>query len=419
MAVFENLHSVRLAGRSLLCLCLCLGFLGSPAAFALETVVLIPEDRADWRPSSLFAFLRAGHNFNERAVVVETSPEGAGLDLFYVRSNFQKRYEQAESPARVLLPRRVDAGPRDSVTIRAFLEGYRQKEVSIRVQSKQDRVVIELDPLPNQLVAASHVYLAGRADLVFLTKEALSLRVQEGEDNFNVILAETAQDSAVATSVASFESPLVEGVEALQLGEDLLVRVRTRPGVKAGYELRSRQTRDELRDLYRYSVELVPADGGVEAVQRARSALARLGPADVTGCASRLDKVLRDGLEPAALSRALSPRGAFTDPYLRAAMKRLGELSPGQQIAMLDGTVYSGGSQLELAAAMSQPADARGLLALLHAFVVQLEPGPYQAATFGGLIAPEEPPEKFEALLVEATVAASSCRAGTSASRGS
>ena len=34
------------------------------------------------------------------------------------------------------------------------------------------------------------------------------------------------------------------------------------------------------------------------------------------------------------LSRALTPRGAFTDPYLRAAMRRLGEVSPGGVITL-------------------------------------------------------------------------------------
>jgi hypothetical protein len=42
----------------------------------------------------------------------------------------------------------------------------------------------------------------------------------------------------------------------------------------------------------------------------------------VSGCAARFDESLRESLEPAALARALAPRGSFTDPYLRTAMKR-------------------------------------------------------------------------------------------------
>ena len=91
-----------------------------------ETVILRPDRPASWRPSKLFAFLRPGHNYGERSIEIETIPSGATIDLFYIRANFQKRYEQAESPAKVILPNRAEAGPRDAVTIRAFAEGYRQ-----------------------------------------------------------------------------------------------------------------------------------------------------------------------------------------------------------------------------------------------------------------------------------------------------
>ena len=182
------------------------------ATAAVPTVDLVPNDRASWRPRNLFAWLRPGHNFDERSILVETSPEAAMLDLFYVRSNFQKRYEQAEAPARVLLPPRIEAGPRDALVVRAFREGFRQKEVSVRVQSSEDHLVLELEPLPNTLLAASHVYLAGRASLAFLAKEALTVRVQDGDDGFSVILAETALAKEVEPELSGMESPLVRGV---------------------------------------------------------------------------------------------------------------------------------------------------------------------------------------------------------------
>jgi hypothetical protein len=374
----------------------------------METVVLVPDDRASWRFRNLFAWLRPGHNYGERTVTVETSPPGAMLDLFYIRSNFQKRYEQAAAPVRIKLPTRVQAGPRDAVVIRAFLEGYRQRETSLRVKSGQERVRLELDPLPNTLVAASHTYFAGRASLAFLTRESLQVRVQEGERGFNVILAETARGPDV--HLEGLASPLVEAVEGLQLGEDLLVRVTTRGDADAGVDLRSRQSLDELRDLYVYSVEMVPADGGVAAVQRARSALARLDAARTSGCAARFDEALREALEPAALSRALAPRGSFTDPYLRAAMKRLGELAADQQIAMLDGSRFHASSPIELTAAMSQPGEARGFLALLRAFVAELEPPEHRAATLRSLVAPEVDAAAFADVLARAEAAEARCR---------
>ncbi len=368
---------------------------------AVPTVDLVPADRANWRPRNLLAWIRPGHNYEPRTVLVETSPPGAMLDLFYVRSNFQKRYEQAEAPARVMLPPRVEAGPRDALVVRAFREGYRQREVSIRIQSSQDRVLLELEPLPNTLMAASHVYFAGRASLAFLAKESLTVRVQERAEGFDVVLAETALAKDVEATLTGMQSPLVQGVEWLQLGEDLLVQVKMPKGERGKYDLRSRQLRDELRDLYVYSVDLVPADGGVDAVRRAREALARIRPEQVSGCARLFDEALRERLDAEALARALAPRGTFTDPYLRAAMKRLAELSPGGRVEMLDGSTFTS-SPIELSAAMSQAAQVRGYLALLRSFVRELETQGGRLDTLRGLIAPEVPPVDFARALEEA-----------------
>jgi hypothetical protein len=381
---------------------------------AVPTVDLVPPDRANWRPRNLFAWLRPGHNYEPRTVLVETSPAGAMLDLYYVRSNFQKRYEQAEAPARVILPPRVEAGPRDALVVRAFREGFRQREASVRIQSDQDRVLLELEPLPNTLVAASHVYFAGRASLAFLAKESLTVRVQDRDDGFNVVLAETALAKDVDATFMGMQSPLVEGVEWLQLGEDLMVQVQMPKGARPQYDLRSRQMRDELRDLYVYSVDLVPSDGGVEAVRRAREALARIRPEQVNGCARVFDDSLREQLDAEALARALAPRGTFTDPYLRAAMKRLADLSPGGRVQMLDGSAYTS-SPIELSAAMGQAAQARGYLAVLRAFVREVETQDGRRDTLRGLIAPEVPPKAFAEALVTAERREAGCGGGASA----
>jgi hypothetical protein len=382
---------------------------GGATLEAIETVVLKPDRPSSWRPSRMFAFLRPGHNYGERSVEIETTPSGATIDLFYIRANFQKRYEQTESPARVILPNRAEAGPRDAVTIRAFAEGYRQKEVSLRVSSKQEKVLIDLDPLPNSLVAVSHTYFAGRASLAFLTKEPLTVRIQDRDPGFNVILAETAKGSELGDSLDGIRSPLIDGVESLQLGEDLLIQVKSPPG-RPEVQLRARQSREELRDLYVYSVDMIPADGGVEAVRRARQTLARITARDVSGCAAAFDASLRGGLDQAALSRALAPRGAFTDPYLRAAMKRLGEVSKGGRIALVDGSAFNAANPIELAAAMSQPAEARGYLALLRTFVSGFEGGEQWGETLHSLLAPEIGATRFNEILTEAEAAERSCR---------
>jgi hypothetical protein len=382
---------------------------GWSAAGSAETIVLKPDRKASWRLSNAFAFLRPGHNYGERSITVETTPSLATLDLFYIRANFQKRYEQTESPAKIILPVRAEAGPRDAITIRAFAEGYRQKEVSIRVASKQDQVLIELDPLPNQLVAVSHTYFAGRGSLGFLTKEALTVRIQERGSGFSVILAETAKGGDIGESLDGISSPLIDHVESLQLGEDLLVRVKT-PLANDGIQLRSRQSRDELRDVYVYSVDMIPVDGGAELVKRARQTLGEITPQDVSDCAAEFDASLRSALDPAELSRALAPRGAFTDPYLRAAMKRLGEVSPGRSIAMIDGTRFNPANPIELAAAMSQPAEARGYLALLRAFVNEFEVDEHRIETLRSLLAPEIGFARFSEMFEAAEAAERACK---------
>ena len=393
----------------------CLVALALVASAGAETIRLIPDDRAGFRGRNLFAWLRPGYSYGERHIDVTTTPPGATLDLFYVRSNFQKRYEQSAAPVRVVLPRRVEAGPRDAVNIRAFLDGYRQKEVSIRISSTQDDVHIELEPLPNRLEAVSHTYLAGRASLAFLTKESLTVQVQEVEGGFRVILSETAKAEGLESAFTGLRSPLIRDVEALQLGEDLLVRASLAPGVsvsKGGaYQLRRRQSRDELRDLWIYHVDMVPADGGTQTVAEARGALAEIGSGDVSGCAARFDASLRESLEPAALARALAPRGSFTDPYLRTAMKRLGEVSSGGRIAMRDGSSLNPASAIELTAAMSQPADALGYLALLRSFVAKLEPPAERRNTLRGLVAPEIDTGRWDAIADTAELSERQCLA--------
>jgi hypothetical protein len=402
---------VRLLGGALLALGVWTSLVAARDARS-EVVQLVPEDRASWRARNIFAWMRPGHFYGSRRIDVETSPPGATLDLFYVRSNFQKLYEQTTAPATVILPKRVEAGPRDAVTIRAFLPGFRQRETSVRVASSQDRVLLELDPLPNKLRAVAHTYFAGRTSLTLLTDELPTVRVQDREQGFHLILAETALDPAAQGSLEGLRSPVLSGVEALQVGEDLLVQVALRDGGPDSLQIRSRQAHDAIRDVYRYAVDLVPADSGAAAVEEARAALARIGSADVTGCAERFDDALRGALDAEALSRALAPSGSFTDPFLRAAMKRLGEVSPGAAVTLMDGTKHDTRSPLELSAAMGQAAQARGFLALLRRFVRELEPGEGADEGLRSLIAPEASPTEFAKTLSQAEALESACRGG-------
>jgi hypothetical protein len=381
---------------------------GAAAGAEREIVELIPEERASWGAGNLFgpvaSFFRGGpgHWYGRRSLEVETTPPGAVLDLFYVRASFQKRYEQAEAPATIVLPPRAEAGPRDSVTIRALADGYRQAEVHVRVRSGRSKVTIDLEPLPNALVAVTHTYFAGRAALAFLTEEAPAFRLQKGSDGFAVVLAETATTPEAEEAIEGVKSALITSLRARQLGEDLLVQVALSGEAHEEVEVRSRQSHDPVRELHTFALDFVPADNGVSAVRRARAALGRIRAGHVAGCAETFEEALRQQLDLAALSRALAPKGAFTDPFLRAAMRRLGEVSPDGLVFLLDDSSYRIAAPIELAAAVSRGAEAVGYLALLRQLVAELEPEAYRRQTLRGLIAPEVANSRFDAILDDA-----------------
>jgi hypothetical protein len=383
-----------------------------------QRIVLKPEDRAGWSPTQLFGSMRPDYH-SVRTLKVETSPPGATLDLFYVRASFQKRYEQAQAPVLLELPTRAEAGKRDSVTIRAFLPGHRIETRHVPVKGSEDQVLIELQPLDNTLVSVAHTYFAGRAGLSLLLKTPAQVQVRKAEQGFSLVLAQTAGEPRATGVLGGLQSPLLADASVQQLGEDLLVKVKLPEGVTgAALELRSREQADPVRGLHRFTVDMIPRGQADAGVNRARAALAQIGGGDVTGCNAAFDTALRRALDREALARALAPRGDFTDPYLRAALRRLGEVSPGGAIALEDGARYRPGVPLELAAAASQAVSARGYLALLRQWVRLLEPEAYRSEALRSLIAPEMQPADFDRALARARSAEASCRGGTSASVG-
>ncbi|MCC6639977.1 MAG: hypothetical protein IT386_02300 [Deltaproteobacteria bacterium] len=382
-----------------------------------ETIRLEPEGGKPFGMRNVFGPLRSlvsgpGYWYGERKIEVDTTPPGATLDLFYVRASFQKRYVQTTAPATLLLPSRSDSGPRDSVMIRAFLPGYRSKEVHVGIESEETRFSIELDPVPNQLEAASQSYFAGRSSLTLLTRQPPVVRFQERPEGFSVVLNETSQAPAVEGQLAGLTSPLVEKIDAQQLGEDLLLRVDLAPEARQPRpELRSRQSFDAARQLHAFTIDLVPVGGaGAESVERMLSALSNVRAQDVTGCAASFDAALRAELGPEQLARALTPSD-HRGPFLRAAMKRLGEVSPGGVITLTDGTRLDPASPIELAAAVSQPQQAVGYLALLRCVNDALEPGARRETSFRSLVAPEFSATAFAAALAKANASEQACGA--------
>ncbi len=382
-----------------------------------EEIELIPDDRAGIGPANFFApitgfFLGGpGYWYSPRRVTVRTTPPGAVLDLFYVRRSFQKGYEQVDAPAVVVLPSRNEAGPRDVLRIRAFLDGYQQSEVSVEIRSRQQEVMIDLVPLANQLLAVTHLYFADRSSFTFLSTEAVTFRAQKAAAEPTIILIETGLTPEAIAGMKGARDALVAGLRPQQLGTDLVVRLAlTEKAREAKVDLRQHQSYDPIRRQHSLQLDVVPTVADASPVQRARAALARIGPERVSGCREGFDESLRAKLDPSDLARALAVKG-FTQPYLRAAMKRLGEILPDGAVLLTDGTAYRTAIPLELEAAQSQAADVRGYLAMLDSFVAELEPEPYRRETLRGLIGPEVGPAEFAVMVSTAEAVEQRCRA--------
>jgi hypothetical protein len=406
---------------------LCLGLWAAAGASATasedterEVIDMQPEGKQSFGARNLAApigslFRGTGYWYKEREIEIDTTPSGGVVDLFYVRANFQKRFEQGQAPLTVILPPRINTKDRDSLRIRAFREGYRQKSISIPADSTTSSVVIDLEPLPNVLDALSHRYFAGRSALTFLTKESLTFRLQEAPAGITVILTETASSAEAGAALAGVRSPLIEGAVAQQLGEDLVVNIDFSERAADGRsQIRSREGFEAGRGLHALTLDIVPSGGSGEAIAKAQAAIASLEPSDVTGCALSFDSSLRKELERGALSRALTPQGSFTDPYLRAAMRRLGELTPGDGSIELDGGErFQSSVPIELELVLSRAGEARGFLVLLWQLVGQLESEGYREETFRSLIAPELDPQSFRVILEKAEAGEKECRAAT------
>lgn len=384
-----------------------------------EVIDLAPEDPAAWSFRYLGApfvsiFRGPSYMYEPREIEIETTPAGGYLDLFYVRSGFQKRFEQAESPVHVLLPSRVEAGGRDAFTVRAFAEGYRQKTVTLRLSERFERIEIDLEPLPNTLDGVSHRYFAGRSSLTFLTPVALAFRVQEADDGYGLILNETAMSKEARAAVDAIHSPLIAEAYGQQLGEDLMVKlVLANPEERDAIEVRSQQQYNAPRDLYEFIIDLVPADSAVTRVSTALDALSAIEASDVAGCTLAFDDAMRAALDPGALARSLRPKGSFTDLYVRAAMRRLGEVSVDGVVDFTDGSKMRPSDPIELEMSIANAATAKGYLALLRSFVDRLEPDPaHRRSALKSLFAPEWSGARFDAAYDAALASEQACAAG-------
>ena len=380
------------------------------------TIELIPSDPPSWGIANLFAPITGwfmggpGYWYSDRKIEIDTMPPGATLELSYVREGFQKRFERSVSPILLVLPSRIDAEARESVTVRALLDGFSREEVRVGVRSRDTKLTIDLVPLPNTLEAVTHTHFLGRSSLRFMTREALRFRLQNTVSGFSIAMIGTSQTDEAAATLRDISSPRVHRLRSEQLGEDLIVSVDLEESQPDRVQRRSGHGYDVARDLYHFTVDLIPASGLLVTGDQAQQVLKRIQPRDVSGCALEFDHSLRSQLEAEALSRALAPSSSYLDPYLEAALKRLGEISPDTVISLTDGSRFRPSRPLELSAASVQSAQALGYLALLRKFVAELEPSTDQRNTLRGIIAPGTTHSDFDAIIETAEESERRCK---------
>jgi hypothetical protein len=339
--------------------------------------------------------------YKERVVEIETVPSDSRLQLFFIRSNFQKRFEEVEAPIRVRLPSRIETGKKDSFALRVAANGYSTKELSIKVNAVPEKLVVSLAPLPNSLTGLSQTHLAGRTTLSLRTIKEPELRIMKGRGSgggFMLSLSETANQLPE-------DEPLsggwLDAVQVSQVGEDLLVRLET---TSPEVEVRSKQSFDAVRREHVYVIDLVEKGARPPTSQQIRARLEAL-PVALDDCSLRFEATLRTELEPETLARGMRASGGIADIYRREAMMRLGRTDQGQ-VTTLEGEVLRTGSPIELELALQSGATVNGYLTMLGTFA-RSEPHPELAMR--SLVAPELSPATFAPAFERADAASAGC----------
>jgi len=401
---------MKTAGLLLACVLFCLPLAavsaGPPSDGTPGIVDLTPTERAAWTPKNVLvgvsvAFGGWNYWYAERTIEVETVPPDAGLGLYYLRQNFQKRFVQAQAPATVKLPPRADTTPKDAVKFHATANGYLAQDLSFGSREVPDRVTITLHALPNSLVFVGQTSFAGRTSITLRTTEQPEARLTKSArmNGFTIALSKTAMklDGKVSGSGTRLKS-----IDATQVGEDAVVRVETdAPDV----EVRSKQTFDPVSSNYVSVFDLVRPGTVAPSDAEIRAAVESIPYAPNAECDARFAAVLRARLGDSMIADAFRPSGEIADLYRREAMLRLGRFKQGTVRTEAGETLHTG-SPLELALAMQSAGTVDGYLSLLGA-LARTESSPVESLRT--LVAPQMSAAEFAPVFEAAEAARSGC----------
>ncbi|MFI5316786.1 MAG: hypothetical protein ACHQ6T_13890, partial [Myxococcota bacterium] len=289
---------------------------------------------------------------------------------------------------------------KDAVKFHAIADGYLAQEVSYDAQKVPDHVVLQLEVLPNSLVFLGHTELAGRTSLILRTTQPPDVRMSKNTSirGFQIALTKTALKLDGKPQGGGH----VTGLDAIQLGEDAIVRVETDA---QDLEVRSRQSYDAVQQQHVYVFDIVQPGTAAPSDGQIRARLDALAFTPDASCDDRFSAALRERIGDASLADAFRPSGELSDTYRREAMLRLGRFQQGT-VHTDTGETLRTGSSLELALAMQSAARVKGYLALLGAFA-RTEPEPENALR--SLIAPAQSSADFAPAYQAAEAARKDC----------
>ena len=115
-----------------------------------DEISLVPKESVGWGLRNMGAgftavFGRYNYWYADRFVTIETVPADSQLQLYYLRSNFQKIFVRAEAPVRAELPARIQTTNKDHVIVRASANGFKTKEATYPAAEMPEMIVLKLD----------------------------------------------------------------------------------------------------------------------------------------------------------------------------------------------------------------------------------------------------------------------------------
>jgi hypothetical protein len=372
----------------------------------VEVIELEPPENIQWGLRNVGAGITSlfgmwNYWYKDISTTVDTVPADAALEIFYIRQNFQKQFVRATPPVRLTMPSRIRTTDRDAIILRAIASGYKIEEKTYDVHELPPQIMVQLAPLPNALTFVGYTHIGGRGTMTLRTTKEAQLRVMKsrGEPGFTLALTETANQIKDTVAISGGQ---VDGVEISQVGEDLLVKVRTR---EEGIEVRSRTRFDGVRQEHVYALDFVQPGDRPPSGDEIRRELERVSLPPAGECRSRFEAALRDGIDPEQLARSQRSSGSVADLYRREAMLRVGREEQGR-VRLASGETLRTGDPLELELALQSAAQVSGYLSLLAAYA-RTQPDP--AVALRTLLAPEIAPEEFARIYERAEAVRAGC----------